>query len=140
MKKVTLSALALCLIIGTGVAAKNPADTKDATVSGWVTDPMCTSGGSMADGDCVKTCAAKSGGKLVLVTDGDNKVWAVVNSQALKGHEGHHVKVTGHPDADKGTIQVVTVAMLDDQKPPVAKSNEMKHDKKAEVKKSEKKS
>jgi hypothetical protein len=139
MKKVTLFALALCLIIGTGVAAKNPPDTKDATVSGWVTDPMCTSGGSMADGDCVKTCAAKSAGKLVLVTDGDNKVLAVENSQALKGHEGHHVKVTGHPDLDKGTIHVITVAMLEDQKPPVAKT-EMKHDKKAEAKKSDKKS
>jgi hypothetical protein len=139
MKKVTLFTLALCLIIGTGVAAKNPPDTKDATVSGWVTDPMCAKGEKMADGDCVKRCSSKDS-KLVLVTDGDNKVWAVVNSQALKGHEGHHVKVTGHPDADKGTIQVVTVAMLDDQKPPVAKSNEMKHDKKAEAKKSDKKS
>jgi hypothetical protein len=126
MKKVMLSTLALCLIIGTTAAAKNPADTKDATVSGWVTDPMCTEGASMASAACVKKCAKD--GKLVLVTDGDNKVWAVVNSEALKGHEGHHVKVTGHPDADKGTIQVMTVAMLDDQKPPVAKNGGMKHD------------
>jgi hypothetical protein len=133
MKKVMLSTLALCLIIGTAVAAKNAADTKDATVSGWVTDPMCTSGASMASAECVKKCAKD--GKLVLVTDGDNKVWAVVNSEALKGHEGHHVKVVGHPDADKGTIHVVTVAMLDDQKPPMAKKDEMKHDtKKSEAK------
>jgi hypothetical protein len=137
MKKVTLFALALCLIIGTGVAAKNPPDTKDATLSGWVTDPMCTEGSSMASAECVKKCAKD--GKLVLVTDGDNKVLAVENSQALKGHEGHHVKVTGHPDLDKGTIHVITVAMLEDQKPPVAKT-EMKHDKKAEAKKSDKKS
>jgi hypothetical protein len=136
MKNVMLSALALCLLIGTATAGKNPSDIKDATVSGWVTDPMCTEGSSMASAECVKKCAKD--GKLVLVTDGDNKVWAVVNSEALKGHEGHHVKVTGHPDADKGTIHVVTVAMLDDQKPPVAKSD-MKHDKKAEAKKSEKK-
>jgi hypothetical protein len=128
MKNAILSTLALCLIIGTAVAGKNAADTKDATVSGWVTDPMCTSGASMADGECVKKCAAKQDGKLVLVTDGDNKVWAVENSQALKGHEGHHVKVTGHPDEDKGTIKVVTVALLQDQKPPADKKVEMKHD------------
>jgi hypothetical protein len=139
MKKLMFSTLALCLMLGAAFAAKNPADTKDSTVSGWVTDPMCTSGASMGNADCVKKCAKD--GKLVLVTDGDNKVWAVVNSDALKGHEGHHVKVTGHPDADKGTIQVVTVAMLDDQKAPTAKSGGMKHDdKKADTSKSEKKS
>ena len=78
----------------------------------------------------------------VLVTDGDSKVWAVENSEALKGHEGHHVKVTGHPDADKGTIHVMTVAMLDDQKAPAAKSGEMKHENKKtdSSKKSDKKS
>jgi hypothetical protein len=139
MKKLMFSTLALCLMLGAAFAAKNAADAKESTVSGWVTDPMCTSGASMASADCVKKCAKD--GKLVLVTDGDNKVWAVVNSEALKGHEGHHVKVTGHPDADKGTIHVVTVAMLDDQKAPGAKSGEMKHDNKTtESKKSDKKS
>jgi hypothetical protein len=142
MKKLMLSTLALCLILGTAALAKNPPDT---TVSGWVTDPMCGKNGgpSMANADCVKRCSKD--GKLVLVTDGDSKVWAVVNSEALKGHEGHHVKVTGHPDADKGTIHVSTVAMLDDQKAPAAKDgmkkhDEMKSDKKADPKKADKKS
>ena len=46
----------------------------------------------------------------VVVTDGDNKVLAVDNADALKGHEGHHVAVTGEVKGD--SIHVESVKML----------------------------
>jgi hypothetical protein len=91
---------------------------KESTVTGWVTDPACGAShdkAKMSDSECAKKCSAKDG-KLVIVTDGDNKVWAIENADAVKGHEGHHVKVTGHPNADAGSIHIATVAMLDEAK------------------------
>ena len=48
--------------------------------------------------------------RMVVVTDGDQKVLAVDNPDALKGHEGHHVAVTGHATAD--SIHVDSAKML----------------------------
>jgi len=41
----------------------------------------------------------------------------------LKGHEGHHVQVKAHFDADKGSIHVTEVKML---KGSETKKEEMK--------------
>jgi membrane protein implicated in regulation of membrane protease activity len=46
------------------------------------------------------------------VSDKDGKTWKVSNPDALKGHEGHHVKVRAHVDADKDEIHVTTVRTL----------------------------
>src|SRR5215471_107807 len=40
-----------------------------------------------------------------LVADKDGKSWKVSNPDALKGHEGHHVRVKAHVDADKDEIR-----------------------------------
>jgi hypothetical protein len=47
---------------------------------------------------------------MVIVTDADQKVLAVDNQDALKGHEGHHVAVTG--TVGKESIHVNSVKML----------------------------
>jgi len=49
-------------------------------------------------------------GKM-FVSDRDNKSFTVGNPEALKGHEGHHVTVKGHLDADKNEIHVTSVKM-----------------------------
>jgi hypothetical protein len=50
------------------------------------------------------------GEKMVIVTDGDQKVLAVDNQDALKGHEGHHVTVTG--TMSKDSMHVSSVKMM----------------------------
>ena len=45
-----------------------------------------------------------------MVTDKGQKVLSVDNPDALKGHEGHHVAVTGHVAND--SIHVESVKML----------------------------
>jgi hypothetical protein len=55
----------------------------------------------------------KVGGyKISFVADEDQKSWAVENAEALKDHEGHHVQVKAHVDADKGSIHIMEVKML----------------------------
>ncbi|HLM81418.1 MAG TPA: hypothetical protein VK302_12410 [Terriglobales bacterium] len=80
------------------------------TVNGWVSDSKCgVKGANAHHAGCAKKCI-KAGASPVVVTDNDQKVLTVDNPDALKGHEGHHVAVTGHVDGDK--IHVDSVTML----------------------------
>ena len=52
------------------------------------------------------------GDKYTFVGDKDKKSWEVMNPEALKGHEGHHVELKAHVYADKDQIHVMEVKML----------------------------
>ena len=80
------------------------------TVNGWVADSKCGAKGAMAGQEaCTKKCLA-AGAKMVVVTDGDQKVLTVDNPDALTGHEGHHVAVTGEVTGD--SIHVESAKMV----------------------------
>ena len=82
---------------------------KAKVLKGWVSDSECA-----AHGD--KRCANKEhvahGAKLVIVTDGDNKIWTVANPETVADHQGHHVQVKATTDAEKRTVSVQEVKML----------------------------
>ena len=40
-------------------------------------------------------------------------VYTITNADAIKGHEGHHVKVTGELDAAKKELTVEKVEMVE---------------------------
>jgi len=116
MKKLLVAALAMTLSVAAFAkdkAAAKSSDGKLATVSGWVSDEKCGAAGAKAEhADCAKKCA--EGGKaLVLVNDKDQSVWTVKNPEALKGHEGHHVKVKAHVYDDK-SVHIESVSMMKD--------------------------
>jgi hypothetical protein len=103
MKKLLLICFALCALFLT-VALVSADDMgkmgKSETVKGWVTDSACgAKGANAAAMECTKKCLAK-GAKMVVVTDGDQKVLMVDNPEALKDHIGHHVTVTGEVNGD----------------------------------------
>ena len=80
------------------------------TVKGYVSDSKCGAKGANAKAaECTKKCI-KEGASMVVVTDGDQKVLMVDNPDALKGHEGHHVAVTGSVKGD--SIHVESAKML----------------------------
>jgi len=107
MRKFLLLLIACALIL---LAASVSFASDAQTVNGWVSDSKCGVKGANATSEaCTKKCIA-AGEKAVLVTDADQKVLAVDNPDALKGHEGHHVAVTGHVDG--GKIHVDSVKML----------------------------
>ena len=109
MKKVFSILVMFCLLLSVTSFAF-AADDKADTVNGWVTDAKCGAKGANAGGAaCTKKCL-EAGEKMVVVTDNDQKVLNVQNPEALKGHEGHHVAVSGHVSGD--SIHVMSVKML----------------------------
>jgi hypothetical protein len=108
MKKVLMSCAAV-LVLCFMVAMASAAD-KSATVNGYVSDSMCGAKGANAShAACMTKCLGK-GAKAVIVSDADQKVLTVDNPEALKGHEGHHVAVSGAMTGD--SIHVDSVKML----------------------------
>lgn len=109
MKKVFAICIAVCFLFALSAMAFDDMG-KSMTVNGWVSDDKCGAKGANDKAEaCTKKCLA-AGAKAVIVTDGDQKVLAVDNPDALKGHEGHHVAVTGA--VAKGSIHVDSVKML----------------------------
>ncbi len=112
MKKVALTLVAFAFLALVSLAE----DKTSGAMSGWITDAKCAAkGGDLSNSDCAKKCAA-NGEKLVFVTDKDKKIMNVDNQEALKGHEGHHVSITGKVDND--TLHVDKVSMLEEPKAP----------------------
>jgi len=107
MKKLLWLLLVLSLVASTlTFAFASPNET----VNGWVSDSQCGAKGAKEGSEaCTKKCIEK-GAKMVVVTDSDQKVLTVDNPDALKGHEGHHVAVTGKVTGE--SIHVDSAKML----------------------------
>ena len=109
MRKVLAVCLAVCFVFALSALALDDMG-KSTTVNGWVSDAKCGAKGANAGAAaCTKKCAA-AGEKMVLVTDGDSKVIAIDNQDSVKGHEGHHVTVTG--TMGKDSIKIDSVKMM----------------------------
>lgn len=60
----------------------------------------------------IKGTIKADGDKYTFVSDKDSKSWDIMNPEAVKGHEGHHVELSAHVYADKGAIHVMSVKMM----------------------------
>ena len=106
MTKRVLLIVGICLISMTVLAA-----AKDMTWNGWISDSKCGAKGANPEhAACAKKCI-EAGEKPVFVTDKDQKVVGIANPDAVKGHEGHHVQLTGTM-TDNGMLHVDKVTML----------------------------
>src|ERR1039457_2173701 len=109
MRKVLVVWLAICFVFALPAMAFDDMG-KSSTVNGWVSDDKCGAKGANDKAEaCTKKCLA-AGAKMVIVTDKDQKILMVDNPDALKGHEGHHIAVTGHVMGD--SIHVDSAKML----------------------------
>jgi hypothetical protein len=109
MRKVLILCLLLCFVFALTAVAFDDMG-KSTTVNGWVSDDKCGAKGANDKAEaCTKKCLA-AGAKMVIVTDKDQKVLAVDNPDALKGHEGHHITVTGEMKGD--SIHVMSAKMV----------------------------
>jgi hypothetical protein len=103
MKKLLMLAVALCLALSTAALAQDMGKSCD-----MGKDKMA----AKAPLKTLKGTVKAEGDKITFVNDADQKSWDVVNPEKLKGHEGHHVQVNAHVNADKNSIHVVSVKML----------------------------
>jgi hypothetical protein len=109
MRKLLVLCLALSFVFALTALAFDDMG-KSSTVNGWIVDAKCGAKGASAAAEaCTKKCAA-AGEKMVFVTDDDKKVLNIDNQDAIKGHEGHHVAVTGTEKGD--SIHVSSLKML----------------------------
>jgi len=84
-------------------------------VSAIAQDTMAQSPNKAAAGAPLKNIKGTvkfDGDKATFVADKDQKSWDVMNPEALKGHDGHHVLLSAHVYADKGAIHVMSVKMV----------------------------
>lgn len=101
MKKILVLVLGLSVVFSVAAFAQDMGQGSTTDKAASTTPVKNIKGTVKADGD-----------KLTFIADSDQKAWDVENPDALKGHEGHHVQVSVHVDADKNTIHVVSVKML----------------------------
>ncbi len=100
MKKLLVLLCMVCLVLSIVAVAKDKAPSKGSAMTGWISDEKCSAkvakNGSLdeAGAACAKKCV-EGGDKVVFVNDKDHSVVAIHNPEAVKGHEGHHVTVTG---------------------------------------------
>jgi hypothetical protein len=109
MRKVLVICLAVSFVFALSAMAFDDMGTST-TVNGWVADDKCGAKGANDKAEaCTKKCLA-AGAKMVIVTDQDQKILMVDNPDALKGHEGHHIAVTGAVKGD--SMHVESAKML----------------------------
>ena len=84
--------------------AKAAAKDKSMTLTGWIKD---------------------QDGKTMFVNDKDKQAWNISNMDAVKGHEGHHVKIRAKLNESDHSVNVEKVTML-------RKSKQSAEEKKAE--------
>ena len=75
--------------------AKAAEKGKDMSLTGWVKE---------------------EGGKDVFVNDKDKQTWEISNQDAVKGHEGHHVKVKAKLDESSHSLTVDKLTMMEAKK------------------------
>jgi len=109
MKKLLIAVLSAGLMFSVVAVAQDTMSKDDSMSKPAAAAPLKTLKGTVkAEGD-----------KITFVNDADQKAWDVMNPEALKGHEGHHVQLSAHVYADKNAIHVMSVKMLKAEKSPM---------------------
>jgi len=106
MKRILLPAAMFGLLFST-LAFANPARANAGQ------DQMGTSSAKKEKAPKLKSIKGTIGedGKT-FVADKDKTNWTIINPEAVKGHEGHHVVVSAHVYPDKNEIHVMSVKMM----------------------------
>ena len=105
MKKQTIMVLAVMMALSVFSMAADK-------WTGIVTDKNCATGANATNTACAKKCIDRDKA-AVFVNDEDKSVTPIANVDAIKGHEGHHVTITG-TKGDDG-IHVDKVKMVEDK-------------------------
>ena len=101
MKKMIAICFALALIVGI-------ASAQDAMKN----DNMKNDNMKAASAKEMKITGKISDDGKTFVNDKDSKSWTIVNPEAVKGHEGHHVTLSAHVYPDKNEVHVMSLKMV----------------------------
>jgi hypothetical protein len=93
--------IAICFVLSllaVGVVSAQDTMSHDSMKADTAKGPIDVKGKISADGTS-------------FVADKDGKTWAIVNPEAVKGHEGHHVILNAHVYPDKMQVHVMSLKM-----------------------------
>jgi len=118
MKRITTFLFAFLITASLSLAAQEPA-TKDQTANDKSVQKAenkeakaSSKGKAMSLTGWVKD----QDGKTVFINDKDKQAWNISNLDAVKGHEGHHVKVKAKLNEADHSMDVEQVSMLSKSK------------------------
>jgi hypothetical protein len=101
MKKLMVASFAISLLLCYVAVAQDTMKQDNGMSAGTSTKAVKVMGKISDDGQS-------------FVSDKDGKSWKIVNPDAVKGHEGHHVVLTAHVYPDKGEVHVMSLKMASD--------------------------
>ncbi|HVO79779.1 MAG TPA: hypothetical protein VMT28_03555 [Terriglobales bacterium] len=101
MKKLLVGLLAVSVLLGMTAFAQDTMGKTEKKEKAAAAPLKTLKGTIKAEGD-----------KYTFVNDKDQKSWDIMNPEAVKGHEGHHVSLSAHVYADKNAIHVMKVTMM----------------------------
>ena len=93
--------MAICCVLGLltlGLASAQDTMQNDSMKADTAKSPIDVKGKISDDGK-------------MFVSDKDGKSWTIINPEAVKGHEGHHVILNAHVYADKMQVHVMSLKM-----------------------------
>lgn len=124
MRFVSRIQMVAALSLTTFAAFALDAAPKTVKIAGWISDSQCgvDHASKGPNPSCVAKCI-KEGAKPIFVDDAKSIVWTIDNPDAIKGHYGHHIEMSGTEDAAKKQVHITGVTMLADQ--GAAKSDKM---------------
>jgi len=118
MKKVLSRAVIVLLFILLALtfaeARRKSSDSssKESTISGYVSDTVCAAKASTVGYvDCTSKCLVK-GGQLVIIVDDSKAILTIDNPEIVKGHECHHVLITGDVNLQTSVIHIYSLRIL----------------------------
>ena len=112
MKKLLGLSLSLVLALPLIAVAQSSMQDNSRAASAQSQGANDSYGQNSAAANAVKGTISQDGKTLV---GDDGKSWTIANPEAVKGHEGHHVMLTGSADANTNQIQVASVKMTKDK-------------------------
>jgi hypothetical protein len=102
----------------------------DASTAGTASSGQTGATGSEASSSAPKAKLEHLKGTIgqdgtTFTADKDQKSWTIMNPEAVKGHEGHHVRLSAHVYPDKNQIHVMSVKMAKAKKEKASNSGGM---------------
>jgi hypothetical protein len=129
MKRVTTFLFAFLIAASLSLVAQEPASKDQTATDKSVQKAEKTEANAAAKGKVMSLTGwvKDQDGKTVFINDKDKQAWNISNLDAVKGHEGHHVKVKAKLNEADHSMDVEKVTMM-------SKSKQTAQEQKAEQK------
>jgi hypothetical protein len=119
MKRITTFLFAFLITASLSLAAQEPATQEPATKDQTATDKKVQKAekqeaNAAAKGKVMSLTGwvKDQDGKTVFINDKDKQAWNISNLDAVKGHEGHHVKIKAKLDESSHSLDVEKLTMM----------------------------